>query len=173
MGCFFEGKDDTVLTEIITFLVGIIVDYSGGTEEKCNSRLFFYFLRFYLNLPLLTHSIFLENLPTTTCLRSVVASQECSAEVTTFLLSHKHHLTFVVTRSSQFIHTRKTPFHFRGKSHNTKEQQISKLKLSISPEKNCQAFSLNMTSCGIIFWVFSSFRYMRGIMIYGWDLGVL
>ena len=34
MGCFFEGKDDTVLTEIITFLVGIIVDYSGGTEEK-------------------------------------------------------------------------------------------------------------------------------------------
>ena len=47
MGCFFEGKDDTVLTEIITFLVGIIVDYSGGREKKkCNSRLFFYFSSF-------------------------------------------------------------------------------------------------------------------------------
>ena len=33
-GLLFEGKDDTVLTEIITFLVGIIVDYSGGTEGK-------------------------------------------------------------------------------------------------------------------------------------------
>ena len=33
-GLLFEGKDDTVLTEIITFLVGIIVDYSGAREEK-------------------------------------------------------------------------------------------------------------------------------------------
>ena len=75
MGCFFEGKDDTVLTEIITFLVGIIVDYSGGREKKCNSRLFFLFSSFLFESSTFDTFYFLEeNLPTTTCLRSVVAS---------------------------------------------------------------------------------------------------